>query len=232
MSVRFILGRSGSGKSTYILEAIKNRVQDDEKTPVILLVPEQFTFEAEKKLSSLFLDDLKDKYLRTRVLSFKTLSDIVSSRVGGLTDVKINKSGINIIAYKAIEKVKEKLKVFSVNQSGIVESVVDIISELKQYNIDTDNIYEIINNTNNETLKLKLEDIYNVYKEFDELLHENYIDSQDILNSLSINLPKSNYLKNAYVYIDEFTGFTPKQYKVLVSILNEAKEVLIPFSIT
>ncbi len=231
MSVRFILGRCGSGKSTYILESIKNRVQDDEKTPVILLVPEQYTFEAEKKLSSLFEGDLKDKYLRTRVLSFKTLSDIVSSRVGGLTDVKINKSGINMMAYKAIDRVKEKLKVFSINQSGIVESIVDIISELKQYNIDANNIKEIIKNTENETLKLKLEDIYNVYKDFDELLHENYVDSQDILNSLSINLKSSSYLKDAYVYIDEFTGFTPKQYKVLSSILSEAREVFISLTV-
>ena len=41
MSVKFILGRGGSGKSTYMLEQIKERVQDNETSPVILFVPEQ-----------------------------------------------------------------------------------------------------------------------------------------------------------------------------------------------
>ena len=84
MSVKFILGRGGSGKSTYMLEEIKERVQDNETSPVILLVPEQYTFEMEKRMSKLFTGEEKDKYLRARVLSFKTMSNIVFSNVGGL----------------------------------------------------------------------------------------------------------------------------------------------------
>ena len=60
---------------------------------VILLVPEQYTFEMEKRMSKLFTGNKKDKYLRARVLSFKTMSNIVFSNVGGLTDVNINYSG-------------------------------------------------------------------------------------------------------------------------------------------
>ena len=41
MSVKFILGRGGSGKSTYMLDKIQERVQDNETSPVILLLPEQ-----------------------------------------------------------------------------------------------------------------------------------------------------------------------------------------------
>ncbi|MCH1970264.1 hypothetical protein [Romboutsia hominis] len=62
MSVKFVLGRGGSGKSTYILDEIKNRVKDNEITPVILLVPEQYTFEMEKRMSKLFLGEEKDKF--------------------------------------------------------------------------------------------------------------------------------------------------------------------------
>ena len=41
MSVKFVLGRGGSGKSTYVLDEIKRKVQENETSPVILLVPEQ-----------------------------------------------------------------------------------------------------------------------------------------------------------------------------------------------
>ncbi len=76
MGLRFVLGRSGSGKSTYILDEIKKKLKN-ETTSIILLVPEQYTFEAENRVSKLFLGKEKDKYLRVRVLSFKTLSNIV-----------------------------------------------------------------------------------------------------------------------------------------------------------
>ena len=114
MSVKFILGRGGSGKSTYMLDKIQERVQDNETSPVILLLPEQYTFEMEKRISKLFSGDKKDKYLRARVLSFKTMGNIVFSNVGGLTDVNINSSGKAMITYKAIEKVTEKNNISSI----------------------------------------------------------------------------------------------------------------------
>lgn len=232
MSIRFILGRAGSGKTTYLLEEIKKRVQDDEKTPVILLVPEQYTFDMEKKISNLFINDTKDKYLRARVLSFKTLSDIIFLNEGGLTDVNINSSGKAMIVYKAIESVSSDLEIFSksFSQSGFINSITETISELKQYNVSYEMLEEIALNIENETLKLKIKDISKIYKSFEEKLHENYVDSQDLLKSLSNKIINSTYLKNAYVYIDEFTGFTPNQYNVLKNIFNQAKEVLITFT--
>ena len=85
MGLRFVFGRGGSGKSTYLLNEIKQRVQDNETTPVILLVPEQYSFEMEKKISSLYLGKEKDKYMRTRVLTFNTMSALVFTKTGGLT---------------------------------------------------------------------------------------------------------------------------------------------------
>ncbi len=54
MGLRFVLGRSGSGKSTYILDEIKKKLKN-ETTSIILLVPEQYTFEVENRVSKLFL---------------------------------------------------------------------------------------------------------------------------------------------------------------------------------
>ncbi len=50
MSLRFIYGRAGSGKSQYCLNSIKKRIEEDVDRPLILLVPEQFSFQAEKNL--------------------------------------------------------------------------------------------------------------------------------------------------------------------------------------
>ena len=156
MSVKFIVGRGGSGKSTYMLEEIRERVQDNETSPVILLVPEQYTFEMEIRMSKLFIGDKKDKYLRARVLSFKTMSDVVFSKVGGFTDVNINSSGKAMITYKAIESASNDLQIFSksASQPGFVNSISEVISEMKQYNISYQKLEEISQEVDYETLKL------------------------------------------------------------------------------
>ena len=233
MGVKFVLGRGGSGKSTYVLNEIKKRVQDDETSPVILLVPEQYTFEMEKKMSKLFLGQEKDKFLRARVLSFKTMSSIVFSHVGGLTDVNINSSGKAMMTYRAIESISSELNIFSksASQSGFVSSIADMISELKQYNVSPEMLENISGEVENETLSLKLKDVSKIYKEFEEKLHENYVDSQDMLKALADKLDICDYFNGAYIYVDEYTGFTPNQYRALKSIFHKAKEVCISLTV-
>ena len=233
MGLRFVFGRGGSGKSTYLLNEIKTRVQDNETSPVILLVPEQYSFEMEKRVSSLYLGKEKDKYMRTRVLSFNTMSALVFTKTGGLTDVNINSSGKAMITYKAIEKVADELNVFSkaASQTGFVGSVSEMISELKQYNVNYDMLEYISEDIENETLRLKLKDVSKIYEAFENELHENYVDSQDMLGSLAVKLENTSYFDGCYVYIDEFTGFTPKQYSILSKLLKKAKEVTIALTV-
>ena len=227
MGLKFILGRSGSGKSTYILEEIKRKAQENETAPIIMLVPEQYTFEMEKRMSTLFSGKEKDKFLRARVLSFKTISSIVFSQVGGLTNVTINNSGKAMITSSAIESVSKDLNIFSKSSTnpGFITSVSEMIDELKQYNVTYEMLENISGEVDNETLGLKLKDISKIYEAFETKLHEQYVDSQDMLNLLADKISQCTYFDNCYVYIDEFTGFTPNQYRVLKSLLCKAKEV-------
>ena len=117
------------------------------------------------------------------------MGNIVFSNVGGLTDVNINSSGKAMITYRAIESASNDLEIFSksASQSGFVNSISEMISELKQFNISYEKLEVIAEEIENETLKLKLKlkDLSKIYKQFEEKLHENYIDSQDMLNSLA-----------------------------------------------
>ncbi|MEG0181586.1 MAG: helicase-exonuclease AddAB subunit AddB [Peptostreptococcaceae bacterium] len=230
MSLRFIFGRGGSGKTTYCLEEISKKVNDKETSPIILLVPEQYTFESEKRLSK-YID--KDPYLRARVLSFKTLSNIVFSQVGGLTDVNINSSGRSMMIYKALDGVSSDLQIFSKasTQPGFIGTIADMISEFKQYSITSQALENIAGEVQSETLKLKLQDISKIYDSYEKILHENYVDSQDLLASLADKIELCNYFDNAKIYIDEFTGFTPNQYKVIRSLLCKASEVNITLTL-
>ena len=123
-------------------------------------------------MSRLFKGEEKDKYLRSRVLSFKTMSSIVFSKVGGLTDVNINSSGRAMIIYKSIDRISNELKVYgrSATQSGFVGSITDMISELKQYNVSPEMLENMAGEVENETLRYKLMDIAKIYNEFEKNL--------------------------------------------------------------
>ncbi len=51
MAVRFILGRSGSGKTSYCIKALVDTLlEPDSISPLILLVPEQASLQTERAL--------------------------------------------------------------------------------------------------------------------------------------------------------------------------------------
>ena len=51
--LRFILGKSGSGKTAYIYEQISDRVKSGE-SDIIMLIPDQSSFETEKFIKSMY----------------------------------------------------------------------------------------------------------------------------------------------------------------------------------
>ncbi|RYD02267.1 hypothetical protein N752_25990 [Desulforamulus aquiferis] len=53
MGLRFVIGRAGSGKSYTCLEEVREKLRvNQEGRPIILLVPEQATFQYEYLLST------------------------------------------------------------------------------------------------------------------------------------------------------------------------------------
>ena len=49
MSLRLVYGRAGKGKSSFLYNEIKDKI--NEKSKIYIITPEQFSFTAEKKLS-------------------------------------------------------------------------------------------------------------------------------------------------------------------------------------
>ncbi|EYE88734.1 ATP-dependent helicase [Fervidicella metallireducens AeB] len=224
MSIRFIYGRAGSGKTSFCLKDIKDRLKDDDNRPLILLVPEMFTFETEKLLLKTIDKDIN---MRAQVLSFKTLANRVFSEVGGLTHKHMKSCGRAMLIYRVIERVKKELKIFSKssNQQGFVDIISDMITELKRFEISPDFLKQAIENVENSLLKEKLEDITLIFSEFEEKLHEKYIDSEDEMTMLYKKLEKSTQFNGAEIWIDGFSGFTPQQYKVIEMLLKKSYRV-------
>ncbi|AWI03257.1 helicase-exonuclease AddAB subunit AddB [Clostridium drakei] len=224
MSLRFIYGRAGSGKSHFCLNDIKKKIDEGEDNPLILLVPEQFSFQAEKNLIKIIGEA---GMLKAQVLSFRRMAYKVLNEVGGLTRKHINSSGKSMLIYKIMEENSSKLKVFkkSVKRQGFITTVSDIITEFKRYDITLENLNSTLDRIENENLRNKMEDLILIFSQFQERLHKKYVDSEDDLTILAEKMSKSHMFDEAEIWIDEFSSFTPQEYKVLDRLMDKTKRI-------
>jgi len=227
MSLRFVYGRAGCGKTRFCLEEIKNRIESGHSGRLYLLVPEQYTYQAEKDL----IDMLESGgILKNEVLSFRRLAYRVFNEVGGITYPHIHPAGKSMILYRILDKMDKSFKYFrnSVEKPGFVSMLSDQIKEFKHYNVTFDKLEEVYNKIDDNTpLKDKMIELKNIYEIFEKTLEERYRDADDDLTLASEKMKNSKQFVGSEIWIDGFTDFTPQEYKIIEVLLTQAERVTI-----
>ena len=145
MWLRLVIGRSGTGKSTLCISEIKKRDLSSSAKKIIMLVPEQYTFETENKL----LHEVGEKFqLNTYVLSFQRLAHKVFSEHGGITKLRMQESGKSMLVLKVLNELQDSLTSFKTasKQKGFIDIVSKTISEFKKYNVDSEVLDQVKDN--------------------------------------------------------------------------------------
>ena len=229
MSLQLVIGSSGYGKSTYIYENIIKKSIDNPDSNYIVVVPEQYTMETQKKLVMLHPNK---GILNIDVVSFERLAYKVFEEVGGENRTVIDDTGKNLIIRHVLENCKRQLGFFgnSINKTGFVSELKSVISELLQYDIGIDKLDLIRQSQDiekNRQLSAKLEDVSLVYSQFKEYMSDNYITSEEILDVLCSIVDKSEIIKDSEIVFDGFTGFTPIQYKLIRLLLVLCRQICV-----
>lgn len=225
MGLRIVYGRAGSGKSAFCLHEIKNR--SGARHPLILIVPEQFSLQAEKNLAK---TTGSSGIFSAEVLSFRRLAFRVFGEVGGISRKHLNASGKSMLLFRILDSLSNELKVFSraALRKGFTETLSDAITEFKRYDIPPEHLYKAADKLDSGIpLKDKLSDLALVYSEFEKQLHVNYLDADDDLTELYKKLDGSRQFDGAEIWIDEFSGFTPQEYKVIGKLLHKAERITV-----
>ncbi len=218
MKLNVVYGRSGTGKSEYIFNDINKKAFSKN---VFLIVPEQYNLSAERKL---FNFTQKKSLINVQVLTLSRMAYRVFNEVGGIKEKNLSKAGKNMIIYDLLLKNKKKLNFLGKSEKNI-DIVNNLFTELKKHKVKTEDIKNI--NLEDKYTNLKLEDVDLLYTAYDEKMKNIYIDENDTLDLLAEKLEKSNMFKDAVIYIDEFLGFTPQEYKVFEALVEKASEITI-----
>src|SRR5690554_2566834 len=239
MSVRYILGRAGSGKSTACLAELRDKLvhDHDSHSPLVLLVPEQATFKTEHTLVT---SPGIDGFMRAQVLSFRRLAFLVMQETGGSARVHIADNGRKMLLYQIAHKVKEQLKLFhnSADQHGFIVRLSEMLIELRRYRINSPalegelmRLEQLHGDDNEGSLSDKLHDLHILYESYELAIAGLYVDAEDDLAVLAEKLGESSYAHDTEVWIDGFNGFTPQEYMVLGSLIKHCRRVNIALCI-
>ena len=222
MSLKIVYGKSGTGKSTYIFNEIAEKIKK-EKRKIYIITPEQFSFTAEKKL----LDSIDtSSVISAEVLTFNRMAYRVMKEVGNNRSKNLSSSGKSMIIYSILSEQKNNLK-FIGKSTENVELIGTQITEFKKHGITVESLKNVMDNTENQYLKAKINDMLNVYEKYVEEISKEYIDENDSLSILAENLDLVHDFDDVDIYIDEFVGFTHQEYEILRKLLIKANEVTI-----
>ena len=231
MSLQFIFGNSGSGKSHYLYQQIvEESIRHPEKN-YLVLVPEQFTMQTQKDLC---MAHPRSGIMNIDVLSFGRLAHRVFEETGKERQPILDDEGKNLVLRKIAGNYEDELTVLKGNlkKQGYISEVKSVISEFTQYGIDFEQLDSFMEGLNPESyLYYKLKDIRKVYEGFEDYLRDKYITKEELLDVLSQTVPEAKMLKDSVIAMDGFTGFTPVQNRLIGELLKVCDKIMLTVEI-
>ena len=183
MSVKYILGRAARGKTHRVFEDIKLILKNTENERLILVVPEQYTLQAERDLIQ-YLNT--PGIMRIEVLSFTRLAYHVFNETGGITRVPIDQQGKSMMIRKVINEIQDQLNIYNKTaiHYGFISKFIELVSALKKNNVYPQHLKMQLELMKEGMMKEKLKDITNIYDKLLEKSQASYMDSDDAMDLL------------------------------------------------
>ena len=226
MPVEFILGRASSGKTTYCYEQIRKELKEKAYTPLMLLVPEQFSLETQDHLAHQFYPGL----LYVEVASFDTLTRQVFKELGKPQLPIIEDLERMMILKKIIEEHKKELVFFKKNSqdTGFIEEMNRLITIFEQAGVSTQTLGDFRKGEHTSALfRSKLQDIERIYDAFQEVMQGKYLTAEKNMTLLAQRVSQSTSLAQTMLWIDGFYGFTGPQLTLLGELMKVCPKVII-----
>jgi ATP-dependent helicase/nuclease subunit B len=230
MAVQFILGRSGTGKTSYCIKAIVNALLEPTEQQLILLVPEQATYQAER---AILTDERIAGYNRLNVLSFDRLQFLLLGK--NTARPALSRIGRQMIVHRLLRDNKSKLKIFdsSASSSGLARQLAQTIAELHQYAKSPDDIdllmSELAKDERNSLAILKFTDIELIFGEYVKFIEGDFLDPDVQLNRACAAVSASTLAGGAKLWVDGFAGFTEAELAILTELLKVVADAQIAF---
>ena len=222
MSLQFIIGSSGSGKSHRLYEDMVRHAKAYPKQTHIVLVPDQFTLQTQRKLVALAP---KHGIMNIEVLSFERLAHRVFDELG--TDIYdvLEDTGKSLLLRKVCDDLRGRLTALGagLDKPGFIDEVKSLLSEFSQYGVSPEDLGDFLRVEHmGSAYYRRVADIRTIYEAYQREMEGRYITAEQILSLLCEVVEESSFVRDAYLIFDGYTGFTPVQNRLFAIMLSLA----------
>ncbi|MEA4997840.1 MAG: PD-(D/E)XK nuclease family protein [Candidatus Limiplasma sp.] len=171
--------------------------------PSILLVPEQFTLQAEREL----LERLRlPGFFTIDVLSPTRFAQRVTDAVGADPRAPLSAAGRRMAVSLALEKCEKKLAYYqsAVYRLGFAEKLTALITDMKRGGLSPDALLAYAQALPEGMRRVKLTDLATVFQTYEAALSGRFGDGEDQLRYIAARLPESGLLGDKHIFVYGF----------------------------
>lgn len=217
-------GRERQDKEKFMIDAI-GRAGYSPFEPVILLVPDQYTLEAERQAFRLLGTDALVGF---DVFSPSRLGESALKEAGGDPGPVLDKYGRQMILTRIFREHADEFSLYSgaARKPNLISEMNDFISGLKQYGVTADMLSSIAEEQEtNDHLRQKLREIACAYGYYEQETAGKYRDSEDQADCWAEKLEASEKIEKSRLWVYGFESFAPKTFRMLSALMRRAREV-------
>lgn len=221
--LRIIYGAAGTGKSAAVMDEIRRGANSGGR--YVLLVPEQYSHEAERELCAVCGDGLS---LYAEVLSFTGLARSLSAELGGGAAGYLDKGGRLLCMALTADSLSTRLRVYGAarRKAELQTMLLGAVDEFKSACV-TPEALMLASESSEGALADKLHDLALILEGYDAVVANGRADPADRLSVLARQIADSSISDKTHVYVDGFTDFTAQERRVLEALLLKGAQVTV-----
>jgi ATP-dependent helicase/nuclease subunit B len=225
LSLRYIIGLPGTGKSAICLDEILE-LDRLGGPPLYYIVPEQYSMQAEKSMveKSGTLSAVK-----AQVLSFQRLAFHLFAKTGRPKGAFLDETGKCMLIRRIVMETRARLVYYgkSADKQGFVDELSKLITEFHQCGVTLEDLEGTKKLDASESLRAKLEDLRLIYERYLAIMRDRYFSMDQTLDFIPDKIEGGEFFNNAYVFIDGFHGFTMQERRILEQMMAKAARITV-----
>ncbi len=203
-----LYGAPKSGKTTYIVDKVKQIIAEHSGEYVLVIVPDQFKLETEK----LFAEVLGGALLFVKITSFSKLAERLLNESGMERLTPISGMGKQLLVKDILRAKRDELRYFGFHErkQSFIAELVRILGQMSEEFVIPDAL-------NGKHIADKLHDMNLLYREYSAKLQHaesedaKYVNDERFVRLASDCVKTSGFIKNSYIFVDNYDFFTPNE---------------------
>ena len=218
--LHFIIGKAGCGKTHEIYQILENFALGNN---AMLLVPEQASFETERKMLSLPPEK------RCEVFSFTRLCHRIFQTYGGVAGTQLTPEEKVLLMARSVEEAGEHLQLYrrQAKRLEFYKHLLSLVSECHFKGITPAMLEMASLRVASKGLSEKLKEIALISGIYHRLVEEQYNDPDLQLAKAKELLEGKSFWQGKTVFIDDFSNFIFPQKQLIFQMIQNADQVYI-----